>query len=306
MVRGPSVYDQPAYEVRARDGGGGWEARRQIGVISLPDPCLVVLVGAAGSGKSTLAARLFDPDAILSSDAHRALVAGDETDQARHEDGVLDPPPAARAAPRRAAHDGRRRDERHRLRAARRWSGGPRRRAFRRSRSCSRWSRRIVCARNADAAGPDRARVGGRRGSSRTWSARCAATASTAEGFAAVHVVRTAARARRARRSMGSARRRPRDEHDREAGRGDPRGVDGRDPLAQHQRREDRRSRPGRATARIAAIASGPMAIARQVRRGRRHVDDADADERRPEAARDAPRLARERATHAAIDERST
>lgn len=53
-----------------------------ISVISLPDPCLVVLVGAAGSGKSTLAARLFDPDAVLSSDAHRALVAGDETDQA--------------------------------------------------------------------------------------------------------------------------------------------------------------------------------------------------------------------------------
>ena len=51
-------------------------------MISLPDPCLVVLVGAAGSGKSTLAARLFDPDAVLSSDAHRALVAGDETDQA--------------------------------------------------------------------------------------------------------------------------------------------------------------------------------------------------------------------------------
>ena len=53
-----------------------------IGVISLPDPCLVVLVGAAGSGKSTLAARLFDPAAVLSSDAHRALVAGDEADQA--------------------------------------------------------------------------------------------------------------------------------------------------------------------------------------------------------------------------------
>jgi protein phosphatase len=52
-----------------------------IGVIRLPDPCLVVLVGAAGSGKSTLAARLFDPEAILSSDAHRALVGGDETDQ---------------------------------------------------------------------------------------------------------------------------------------------------------------------------------------------------------------------------------
>jgi nitrite reductase/ring-hydroxylating ferredoxin subunit/uncharacterized membrane protein len=31
VVQGPSVYDQPAYEVRARDGGGGWEARRQAG-----------------------------------------------------------------------------------------------------------------------------------------------------------------------------------------------------------------------------------------------------------------------------------
>jgi predicted kinase len=51
-------------------------------VISLPDPCLVVLIGAAGSGKSTLAARLFDPDSVLSSDAHRAFVSGDENDQA--------------------------------------------------------------------------------------------------------------------------------------------------------------------------------------------------------------------------------
>jgi predicted kinase len=50
-------------------------------VLVLPDPCLVVLVGAAGSGKSTLAARLFPADAVLSSDAHRALVSGDETDQ---------------------------------------------------------------------------------------------------------------------------------------------------------------------------------------------------------------------------------
>jgi protein phosphatase len=51
------------------------------GVIRLPDPCLVVLVGAAGSGKSTLAARVFTPEAVLSSDAHRALVSGDEGDQ---------------------------------------------------------------------------------------------------------------------------------------------------------------------------------------------------------------------------------
>ena len=27
VTQGPSVYDQPAYEVRAREGGG-WEARR--------------------------------------------------------------------------------------------------------------------------------------------------------------------------------------------------------------------------------------------------------------------------------------
>jgi protein phosphatase len=53
-----------------------------IGVIRLPDPCLVVLVGAAGSGKTTLAARLFDAGAVLSSDAHRALVSGDAGDQA--------------------------------------------------------------------------------------------------------------------------------------------------------------------------------------------------------------------------------
>lgn len=50
-------------------------------MIRLPDPCLVVLVGAAGSGKSTLAARLFPPELVLSSDAHRALVSGDEADQ---------------------------------------------------------------------------------------------------------------------------------------------------------------------------------------------------------------------------------
>ena len=47
----------------------------------LPDPCLVVLVGAAGSGKSTLAARLFAPGEILSSDTLRATVSGSEADQ---------------------------------------------------------------------------------------------------------------------------------------------------------------------------------------------------------------------------------
>lgn len=49
--------------------------------ISIPDPSLVVLIGAAGSGKSTLAGRLFAADEIVSSDALRAVVSGDEADQ---------------------------------------------------------------------------------------------------------------------------------------------------------------------------------------------------------------------------------
>ncbi len=49
--------------------------------LRIPDPSLVVLVGAAGSGKSTLAARLFPPDAVLSSDALRAIVGGNAANQ---------------------------------------------------------------------------------------------------------------------------------------------------------------------------------------------------------------------------------
>jgi protein phosphatase len=49
--------------------------------VRLPEPSLVVLVGAAGSGKSTLAARLFPAESILSSDALRGVVAGDPADQ---------------------------------------------------------------------------------------------------------------------------------------------------------------------------------------------------------------------------------
>ncbi len=50
-------------------------------IVTLADPCLVVLVGAAGSGKSTFASRHFASAQILSSDAFRVLISGDPTDQ---------------------------------------------------------------------------------------------------------------------------------------------------------------------------------------------------------------------------------
>jgi protein phosphatase len=52
-----------------------------VSTLVLPKPSLVALVGAAGSGKSTFAARWFAADDVLSSDAYRAMLTGDEADQ---------------------------------------------------------------------------------------------------------------------------------------------------------------------------------------------------------------------------------
>jgi protein phosphatase len=64
----------------------GVVADRVVAVPRWPVGALVLLIGPAGCGKSTWAARRFRPDQILSSDAFRALVAGDATDQSASAD----------------------------------------------------------------------------------------------------------------------------------------------------------------------------------------------------------------------------
>jgi len=48
--------------------------------VALPDPALVVLVGASAAGKSVWAAEHYRPDEVVSSDRLRALVGSGEHD----------------------------------------------------------------------------------------------------------------------------------------------------------------------------------------------------------------------------------
>lgn len=52
-----------------------------MGELEIPDPSVVLLVGAAGAGKSHFATRHFAAAAVLSSDAMRAAISGDPADQ---------------------------------------------------------------------------------------------------------------------------------------------------------------------------------------------------------------------------------
>ncbi len=55
-------------------------------ILKIPDPSLVILIGASGSGKSTFAQQHFKPTEILSSDFCRGIVSDDENDQSATND----------------------------------------------------------------------------------------------------------------------------------------------------------------------------------------------------------------------------
>jgi protein phosphatase len=55
--------------------------REETKTLTIPELCLVALVGISGSGKSTFGRKHFAPTEVLSSDFFRALISDDENDQ---------------------------------------------------------------------------------------------------------------------------------------------------------------------------------------------------------------------------------
>jgi protein phosphatase len=49
--------------------------------VEIPEPSLILLIGASGSGKSTFAAKHFRATEVVSSDRFRAMLVDDEADQ---------------------------------------------------------------------------------------------------------------------------------------------------------------------------------------------------------------------------------
>ena len=120
----------------------------------LPDPCLVVLVGATAAGKSDWARAWFEPDQIVSSDRLRAVVGRGERDQRASRDAfeLLDLIVAKRLRPRADHRDRHDRAGGQAPRGVARAGGGAR--ACRPTRSCSTRRRRSCASATARAATP--------------------------------------------------------------------------------------------------------------------------------------------------------
>ena len=94
-------------------------------MLRLPDPCLVVLVGATAAGKSDWAAQWFAPEQVVSSDRLRAVVGRGRARPAREPRRVRGARPDRGQAARAQADDGDRLDRARRRSAARRGARWP-------------------------------------------------------------------------------------------------------------------------------------------------------------------------------------